>query len=38
MKVNGYTNSLATNIFQNILFCVQQNKETLRGLEQLKGE
>ncbi len=26
------------NIFQNILFCVQQTKETHTGIEQLEGE
>ncbi len=29
---------LVTRIFQTILFCVQQKKETYTGLEQLKGE
>ncbi len=31
-------NCLFANILQNILFCVQQKKETRRGLEQPKGE
>ncbi len=26
------------HIFQNIFLCVQQNKDTLTGLEQLEGE
>ncbi len=29
---------LATNILQSIFFCVQQKKETHKGLEQLEGE
>ncbi len=31
-------NCLVTDILQNILFCVQQKKETHTGLEQLEGE
>ncbi len=31
-------NSLDTNILQNILFCVQQNKEYHTGLEQVEAE
>ncbi len=31
-------NWLVTSILQNILFCAQQKKETLTGLEQLEGE
>ncbi len=40
MKINGYQQLLtvATNILQNILFCVQQKKEMHTGLEQLEGE
>ncbi len=33
MEVNGYS-QLFINILQNILFYVQQKKETLTGLEQ----
>ncbi len=29
---------LVTNILQNILFYIQQKKETHTGLEQLEGE
>ncbi len=29
---------LVANIVWNILICVQQNKETHTGLEQLEGE
>ncbi len=32
------SNCLFTNILQNIVFCVQQKKETHTGLEQLDGE
>jgi len=35
MEVNG-NQKLVTNIIQNILFCVQQNKETNTGIEQLE--
>jgi len=31
-------NCLVTNIFQNIFFYVQQQKEIHTGLEQLEGE
>ncbi len=31
-------NSLLTNILQNILFCVQQKKETHTGLKQVEDE
>ncbi len=31
-------NCLVTNILQNILFCVQQKKETNTGLKQPEGE
>ncbi len=31
-------NCLVPNILQNILFYVQQKKETLIGLEELEGE
>ncbi len=34
----GAANCLITNIFQNILFCVKQKKETHTVLEQLEGE
>jgi len=34
----GAVNCLITNILQNILFCVQQKKETHKGLEQNEGE
>jgi len=37
-KWMGGVNCLVTNILQNILFCVQQKKETRTGLEQHKGE
>jgi len=29
---------LLTNILQNVIFCVQKNKETHTGWEQLEGE
>ncbi len=31
-------NSLVTNFLQNIVFCVQQNKEIHKGLEIIDGE
>ncbi len=31
-------NCMVNNILQNIIFCVQQKKETHTGLEQLEGE
>jgi len=34
----GPINCLITNILQNILFSVQQKKETHTGLEHLEGE
>ncbi len=34
----GTSNSLMTNILQNIFFCVQQNKETDTRSEQLEGD
>jgi len=38
IKVNGCVNSLVTDILQNIFFCVQQEKDTHTGLEQLENE
>ncbi len=37
MEVNGYVNSLFTNILQNIFFFVKQLKESHTGLEQFEG-
>ncbi len=37
MEVNGYVNSLVTNILQNIIFFVKQLKESHTGLEQFEG-
>ncbi len=34
----GTKNHLVAHIFQKILFCVQQKKETHTGIEQLEGE
>jgi len=36
MEVNGV--GLVTDILQNIIFCIQQKKETHTGLEQLEDE
>ncbi len=40
MEVNGdqASNCLAISIPQNILFCVQQKKETHTGLDQMECE
>ncbi len=37
-KSTATVSSLVTSILKNILFCVQQKKETLTGLEQLYGD
>ncbi len=37
-KSMATSNSLVTNILQNIFFCVQQMKENHTGLEQHEGE
>ncbi len=34
----GTRNYLVASILQNIIFCVQQLKETCTGLEQYEGE
>ncbi len=38
MEVKGCHQLFGYNIPQNILFCVQQNKDTLTGMEQFEGE
>jgi len=37
-KLIATINCLVINILQNVYFCVQQKKETHKGLEQHEGE